>query len=198
MPDPATKPPRQFRFALRSRFTDRAHKIMQVANKEARRLRHEYIGTEHLLLSLVELESGVAANVLKNLDIDRGKIRVDVDKLVQSGSEKIRWGILPQTRRAKKVIEHAMEEARNLNHTYVGSEHILLGLMRKQEDVAAQVLNRLGATLERTRSEISRLVTDEIDDYEHFAQSRRDRWITAAWLAITAIVAASTFLFIGR
>src|SRR5512137_1652083 len=131
------------------RFTDRARKVMQLANQEAQRFNHEYIGTEHILLGLVKEGSGVAANVLKNLDVDLRKIRLEVEKLVQSGPEMVTMGKLPQTPRAKKVIEYSMEEARNLNHNYVGTEHILLGLLREQEGVAAQVLmNLLGHGLE--------------------------------------------------
>ena len=98
------------------RFTDRARKVMQLANQEAQRFNHEYIGTEHVLLGLIKEGSGVAANVLKNLDIDLRKIRMEVEKLVQSGPDMVTMGKLPQTPRAKKVIEYSMEEARNLNH----------------------------------------------------------------------------------
>ncbi|MCA9174586.1 MAG: AAA family ATPase, partial [Planctomycetales bacterium] len=140
------------------RFTDRARKVMQLANQEAQRFNHEYIGTEHILLGLVKEGSGVAANVLKNLDVDLRKIRLEVEKLVQSGPEIVTMGKLPQTPRAKKVIEYSMEEARNLNHNYVGTEHILLGLLREQEGVAAQVLMNLGLKLEEVREEVLNLL----------------------------------------
>ena len=140
------------------RFTDRARKVMQLANQEAQRFNHEYIGTEHILLGLVKEGSGVAANVLKNLDVDLRKIRLEVEKLVQSGPEMVTMGKLPQTPRAKKVIEYSMEEARNLNHNYVGTEHILLGLLREQEGVAAQVLMNLGLKLEEVREEVLNLL----------------------------------------
>ena len=140
------------------RFTDRARKVMQLANQEAQRFNHEYIGTEHILLGLVKEGSGVAANVLKNLDIDLRKIRLEVEKLVQSGPEMVTNGKLPQTPRAKKVVEYSMEEARNLNHNYVGTEHILLGLLREQEGVAAQVLMNLGMKLEDVREEVLNLL----------------------------------------
>jgi ATP-dependent Clp protease ATP-binding subunit ClpC len=140
------------------RFTDRARKVMQLANQEAQRFNHEYIGTEHILLGLVKEGSGVAANVLKNLDVDLRKIRLEVEKLVQSGPEMVTMGKLPQTPRAKKVIEYSMEEARNLNHNYVGTEHILLGLLREQEGVAAQVLMNLGLKLEEVRDEVLNLL----------------------------------------
>jgi ATP-dependent Clp protease ATP-binding subunit ClpC len=131
---------------------------MQLANQEAQRFNHEYIGTEHILLGLVKEGSGVAANVLKNLDVDLRKIRLEVEKLVQSGPEMVTMGKLPQTPRAKKVIEYSMEEARNLNHNYVGTEHILLGLLREQEGVAAQVLMNLGLKLDDVREEVLNLL----------------------------------------
>ncbi len=140
------------------RMTDRARKVMQLANQEAQRFNHEYIGTEHILLGLVKEGSGVAANVLRNLDVDLRKIRLEVEKLVQSGPEMVTIGKLPQTPRAKKVIEYSMEEARNLNHNYVGTEHILLGLLREQEGVAAQVLMNLGMKLEDVREEVLNLL----------------------------------------
>ena len=132
------------------RFTDRARKVMQLANQEAQRFNHEYIGTEHILLGLVKEGSGVAANVLKNLDIDLKKVRVEVEKFVQTGPDMVTIGRLPQTPRAKKVIDYSIEEARNLNHNYVGTEHLLLGLLREQEGVAAQVLMSLGLKLHDT------------------------------------------------
>src|SRR3990167_1703471 len=140
------------------RFSDSIRRVMQLANQEAQRFNHEYVGTEHVLLGLVKEGSGVAANVLKNLDVDLRKIRLEVEKLVQSGPEMVTMGKLPQTPRAKKVIEYSMEEARNLNHNYVGTEHILLGLLREQEGVAAQVLMNLGLKLEEVREEVLNLL----------------------------------------
>jgi ATP-dependent Clp protease ATP-binding subunit ClpC len=148
------------------RFTDRARKVMQLANQEAQRFNHEYIGTEHILLGLVKEGSGVAANVLKNLDVDLRKIRLEVEKLVQSGPEMVTIGKLPQTPRAKKVIEYSMEEARNLNHNYVGTEHILLGLLREQEGVAAQVLMNLGMKLDDVREEVLNLLGHGMESAE--------------------------------
>ncbi len=148
------------------RFTDRARKVMQLANQEAQRFNHEYIGTEHILLGLVKEGSGVAANVLKNLEVDLRKIRLEVEKIVQSGPDMVTMGKLPQTPRAKKVIEYAMEEARNLNHNYVGTEHLLLGLLREQEGVAAQVLMNLGLKLEDVRDEVLNLLSPGIEGGE--------------------------------
>jgi ATP-dependent Clp protease ATP-binding subunit ClpC len=157
------------------RFTDRARKVMQLANQEAQRFNHEYIGTEHVLLGLIKEGSGVAANVLKNLDVDLRKIRLEVEKLVQSGPDMVTMGKLPQTPRAKKVIEYSMEEARNLNHNYVGTEHILLGLLREQEGVAAQVLMNLGLKLEEVREEVLNLLGHGIEGSEGGERSAGER-----------------------
>ncbi len=148
------------------RFTDRARKVMALANQEAQRFNHEYIGTEHILLGLVKEGSGVGANVLKNLEVDLRKVRLEVEKLVKSGPETVTMGKLPQTPRAKKVIEYAIEEARNLNHNYVGTEHLLLGLLREQDGVAAQVLMNLNLRLEDVREEVLNLLgaTDDGDE----------------------------------
>ena len=140
------------------RFTDRARKVMALANQEAQRFNHEYIGTEHILLGLVKEGTGVGANVLKNLDVDLQKVRMEVEKLVKSGPGMVTMGKLPQTPRAKKVIEYSIEEARNLNHNYVGTEHLLLGLLREREGVAAQVLMNLQLKLEDVREEVLTLL----------------------------------------
>ncbi len=143
------------------RFTDRARKVMQLANEEAHRVHHEYVGTEHILLGLVKHGAGVAAEALKNLDVDLQRVRREVERIILTGPG---WGEmppgqkLPQTPRAKKVIEYSIEEARNLNHNYVGTEHLLLGLLREQEGVAAQVLMNLGVTMERLRAEVETLL----------------------------------------
>jgi ATP-dependent Clp protease ATP-binding subunit ClpC len=154
------------------RFTDRARKVMQLANQEAQRFNHEYIGTEHILLGLVKEGSGVAANVLKNLDVDLRKIRIEVEKIVQTGPDMVTMGKLPQTPRAKKVIEYAMDEARNLNHNYVGTEHLLLGLLREQEGVAAQVLMNLGMKLEDVRDEVLNLLGHGMESAEPGSEER--------------------------
>ncbi|HEB60990.1 MAG TPA: ATP-dependent Clp protease ATP-binding subunit [Phycisphaeraceae bacterium] len=148
------------------RFTDRARKVMALANQEAQRFNHEYIGTEHILLGLVKEGSGVGANVLKNLDVDLRKVRLEVEKLVKSGPDMVTMGKLPQTPRAKKVIEYAIEEARNLNHNYVGTEHLLLGLLREHDGVAAQVLMNLGLKLEEVREEVLNLLGAGVDSEE--------------------------------
>ncbi len=148
------------------RFTDRARKVMALANQEAQRFNHEYIGTEHILLGLVKEGSGVGANVLKNLGVDLRKVRLEVEKLVKSGPDIVTMGKLPQTPRAKKVIEFAIEEARNLNHNYVGTEHLLLGLLREHDGVAAQVLMNLGLKLEEVREEVLNLLGAGVESPE--------------------------------
>src|SRR3954465_2903396 len=148
------------------RFTDRARKVMALANQEAQRFNHEYIGTEHILLGLVKEGSGVGANVLKNLDVDLRKVRLEVEKLVKSGPDMVTMGKLPQTPRAKKVIEYAIEEARNLNHNYVGTEHLLLRLLREHDGVAAQVLMNLNLKLEEVREEVLNLLGAGVETEE--------------------------------
>ncbi len=142
-------------------FTDRARKVMALANQEAQRFNHEYIGTEHILLGLVKEGSGVGTNVLKNLDVDLRKVRLEVEKLVKSGPENVTMGKLPQTPRSKKVIEYAIDEARNLNHKYIGTEHLLLGLCRESECLAQQVLANLGVTIEEVRDGVINLLGEE-------------------------------------
>jgi len=146
------------------RFTDRARKVMQLANLEAQRSNHEYIGTEHILLGLVKEGSGVAANALKDLGIDLRQIRIETEKLTQSGPEMVTMGKLPMSPRAKKAIEYSMEEARHLNHNYVGTEHILLGLLRQQQGVAATVLENLSLKLEDVREEVIEHLTKSSSD----------------------------------
>jgi len=140
------------------RFTDRARKVIALANQEAQRFNHEWVGTEHVLLGLVKEGTGVGANVLKNLDVDLHKVRMEVERIVKSGPEMAPMGRLPQTPRAKKVLEYAIEEAKALNHNYVGTEHLLLGLLREREGVAAQVLMNMGLKLEEVREEVLNLL----------------------------------------
>ena len=140
------------------RFTDRARKVMALANQEALRLGHEYIGTEHILLGLVKEGSGVGASVLRNLGVDLHQVRREVIKLVREGPGQPSLAKLPQTPRAKRVIEHAIAEARQLNHNYVGTEHMLLALLSEWEGVAAQVLRNLNVSLDAVRKEVVNLL----------------------------------------
>ena len=143
------------------RFTDRARKVMQFANQEAQRLNHEYIDTEHILLGLLKEGNGIAAHVLETFGVDLKLARIEVEKIVPAGPDRMVIGKLPHSPRAKKVIEYAIEEAHNLNHNYVGTEHLLLGLLREQEGVAAQVLMNLNLKLDEVRSEIMKIFTGD-------------------------------------
>ena len=142
---------------------------MALANQEAQRFNHEYIGTEHILLGLVKEGSGVGANVLKNIGVDLAKVRMEVEKLVKPGPDMVTMGKLPTTPRAKKVTEYAIEEARHLNHNYIGTEHLLLGLLREQDGVAAQVLMNLQMKLDEVRDEVLRLLGAGADPEEAVA-----------------------------
>ncbi len=136
------------------RFTNRARQVIILARKEADRFNHNYIGTEHLLLGIIKLGQGVAVNVLRKMGLDFETIRLEVEKAVGSGPEMKTIGDIPLTSRAKKVIELAVEEAKNLNHSYIGTEHLLLGLLREGEGVAARILKNLDIDVEQARAEI--------------------------------------------
>ena len=145
------------------RFTKRAREVMQFANKEAQRLLHEYIGTEHILLGLTNLDSGVAVSALRNLGIEPRRIRREIEKIIQSGPSLNYLGDLPRMPRAKNVIGYAIEESRNLKHNCIGTEHLLLGLLREQEGVAAQVLLGLGLRLDTAPAEIENVLAQPND-----------------------------------
>ena len=141
------------------RFTDKARKVMAIANKQAQQFEHIYIGTEHIFLGLVKQGGGTGAAVLKNLGVDIDNMLPEVEQLCKTkgGRNTLDEGKIPQTQNAKKVIEYAVEEARNLNHDYIGTEHILLGLLRVSEGIASQVLVNLGVSIENARMEIEKL-----------------------------------------
>ncbi len=159
------------------RFTDRAKKVMSFARQEAQKFNHEYIGTEHILLGLVQEGSGVAANVLKNMSIDLEKVRHEVEKIVKTGPSMVTMGQLPFTPRAKKVLELSMEEASQLSHNYIGTEHLLLGLIKENEGIAAQVLMNLGVKLDDVRDEVLEFLgasdsqSDDEEEPEHLSSS---------------------------
>ncbi|HWO90143.1 MAG TPA: Clp protease N-terminal domain-containing protein, partial [Gemmatimonadales bacterium] len=143
-------------------FTDRVRKVLQMAREEAARLHHEYVGTEHILLGLIREGEGVAAAVLSNLNVDLEEIQQKIEESVKKGKASAAAGPdLPYTSRAKKVLELAMSEARELNHSYVGTEHLLLGLLREEKGIAAQVLTDVGVNLEQARAETLRLLGSE-------------------------------------
>ena len=134
------------------KFTERARKVLSLAQEEAQRFQHNYIGTEHLLLGLVREGEGVAAKVLSQLGVELNQVRNKVEFIIGRG-DRIVLGEIGLTARAKKVIELAVDEAHQLNHHYIGTEHILLGLVREGEGIAATVLNSLGVTLEKVRTQ---------------------------------------------
>lgn len=137
-------------------FTPRAQQVLALARKEADRFNHNYVGTEHLLLGLIKLGQGVAVNVLQKMNLDLETVRLEVEKQVGNGPETKMVGNIPYTPRVKKVLALAGKEAKALNHSYVGTEHILLGLLREGDGVAARVLKNLDVDIERTRNEILR------------------------------------------
>jgi hypothetical protein len=141
------------------RFTDRARRVVVLAQEEARHLDHNYIGTEHILLGLIHEREGVAARALTALDISLESVRAQVEEIIGRGDQ-APTGHIPFTPRAKKVLELSLREALGLSHNYIGTEHILLGLIREGEGVAAQVLVKLGGSLDRVRQQVIQLLAD--------------------------------------
>ena len=158
-----------------NRFTERARKVILLAKEEAKRFSHDYIGTEHILLGLIKEGEGVAAAVLTSLGLDSENIRLEVEKLVQPGPSKVMTDDIPFTPRAKKVIELAMDEARNLGHNYIGTEHLLLGLIREGDGVASQALMNLGLDLKGVRDEVLNLLGASVPGYSMDAAAKRKK-----------------------
>ena len=159
------------------RFTERARKVLTLAQEEAQRFNHNYIGTEHLLLGLVREGDGVAAKVLSNLGVELQKVRSAVEFIIGRGERQVS-GEIGLTPRAKKVIELAVDEARRLGHHYIGTEHLLLGLIREGEGIAAGVLESLGVNLEKVRTEVIKVLTQtrqRSDSRAPFEQDADDR-----------------------
>jgi ATP-dependent Clp protease ATP-binding subunit ClpA len=145
------------------RFTDRARRVVVLAQEEARILNHNYIGTEHILLGLIHDGEGVATTVLESLGIPRELVRSRVEEIIGHGQAP-QSGHIPFTPRAKKVLELSLREALQLGHDYIGAEHILLGLIREGQGVAAQVLQKLGADLSRVRLKVIELLEAQIEE----------------------------------
>ena len=141
------------------RFSERARRVLSLAQDEAQRFNHSYIGTEHILLGLVRENEGLAARSLSNLGVELAKVRSAIEFIIGKGERPVSSENIGLTPRAKKVIEVAVDEARRLNHQYIGTEHLLIGLMREGEGVAAGVLESLGVTLDKVRAETNRLVS---------------------------------------
>ena len=144
------------------KFTERARKVLRLAQEEAQRFQHNYIGTEHLLLGLIREGEGVAAKVLINLGADLEKVRKAVEDIIGRGDH-ILLGEIGLTPRAKKVIELAVDEAHHLNHSYIGTEHLLLGLIREGEGIGAQVLESFGLSLKEVRAKTIQVLNDRRD-----------------------------------
>ncbi|MFB3067226.1 MAG: Clp protease N-terminal domain-containing protein [Planctomycetota bacterium] len=152
------------------RCTHHARRLMSLAREEVLRFNHDYIGTEHILLGLIEEGSGVAVDVLKNLDVDLKRIRQEVEKRLSHGTTMVTPEQLPFTPRAKKVLELALEEASNLGHNYIGSEHLLLGLIREREGLAGKVLREMQVRFHDAHTQIVELV----ERREERGESRQD------------------------
>src|ERR1700693_604040 len=157
--------------AMMNDFTPRAQQVLALARKEAERFNHNYVGTEHLLLGLIKLGQGVAVNVLQKMGLDLERVRIEVEKHVGSHPETNMIGNIPYTPRVKKVLALAAKEAKGLNHSYVGTEHILLGLLREGERVAARVLKSLEVDPSRTRNEILKELDPNFTPPESEAES---------------------------
>jgi ATP-dependent Clp protease ATP-binding subunit ClpC len=170
-----------------NRFTERARKVVILAKEEARRFNHDYIGTEHILLGLIREGEGVAASVLQKLGVSLENIRLEVEKLVQPGPTTQIIGDIPFTPRAKKSLELAAEEARSLGHNYIGTEHLLLGLIREGEGVASQVLLNLGLDLNTVRNEVMELLGSALPGVSPAASKTKTPALDAFGRDLTAL-----------
>jgi ATP-dependent Clp protease ATP-binding subunit ClpC len=155
---------------MNSNFTDRVRKVLSMAREEATRLRHDYVGTEHILLGLIREGEGVAAAILTNLNVDLEELRSRIEERVEAGKSDMTADEVPYTTRAKKVLEFSVAEARSLKHSYVGTEHLLLGLLREEKGVAAQVLEEVDVTIDVARNETIRLLGGELSSMEGGSQ----------------------------
>jgi ATP-dependent Clp protease ATP-binding subunit ClpC len=172
------------------RFTDRARRVVVLAQEEARLLNHNYIGTEHILLGLVHEGEGVAAKAMEAMEISLEAVRQQVEEIIGRG-ETAPSGHIPFTPRAKKVLELSLRESLQLGHDYIGTEHILLGLLREGEGVAAQVLVRLGADLNRVRQQVLQLLSGGQGEARESGPQRgaisREFWLTEIQNTLTTI-----------
>src|SRR5213082_4292254 len=172
------------------KFTERARRVLTLAQEEAQRFNHNYIGTEHLLLGLVREGDGVAAKVLNNLGVELSKVRSAVEFIIGRGEKSIS-GEIGLTPRAKKVIELAVEEARRLNHSYIGTEHLLLGLVREGEGIAAGVLESLGVSLEKVRNQVIQVLNSSGQQYgQKPAGPSKTPYVDALGTDLTALATA--------
>jgi len=140
------------------RFSDRARKVMLLANQAAQRLNHEWVGTEHILMGILKMDTSLALDILKHLKIDAAAVEAELNVLITPGKTMVTMGKLPQTPRAKMVIDFAMDFARTWEHTHVGTEHLLIGLAREREGIASQVLIKCGLTVDNAREALTAVI----------------------------------------
>jgi ATP-dependent Clp protease ATP-binding subunit ClpA len=170
-------------------FTERVRRVLAQARDEAQTLRHEYVGTEHILLALVAEGEGIGATIVQNLGADVRGMREQILTVVRGGPiEYSPRSDLPYTSRAKKVLELAMSEARELNHSYVGTEHLLLGLLAERKGIAAQVLNDTGITLDKAREETLRILGSETENRERSLTAYKSESSRNVQLALTPLM----------
>ena len=177
------------------RFTEHARMTMNLARQEALRCHHDYIGTEHVLFGLVEEPRGVAVQVLRDLGVDPRKVRTDLEKIVQHGSNPVTMGQLPFTPRAKRVLELSLEEAQSFGHRHIGTEHLLLGLVREEEGIAGKVLVQgMGLTLDRVRAKVLERVPAGPNAAAPPPAPGRDRGSRLRWLGLLGLLGLLGFV----
>jgi ATP-dependent Clp protease ATP-binding subunit ClpC len=179
------------------RFTERAKQVVVLAQEEARALKHNYIGTEHILLGLLREEEGLAARVLESLDITVEEVRAQVARIIGPGDEPIVSGQIPFTPRAKKVLELSLREALSLKHNYIGTEHILLGLVRENEGVAARILLDFGADAEKIRNEIMRVLSGPGGPGLVHTETVQHRAVRSGWTSYGPLAERTPSLLLG-
>jgi ATP-dependent Clp protease ATP-binding subunit ClpC len=179
------------------RFTERAKQVVVLAQDEARALKHNYIGTEHILLGLLREEEGLAARVLESLDITVEEVRAQVARIIGPGDEPIVSGQIPFTPRAKKVLELSLREALSLKHNYIGTEHILLGLVRENEGVAARILLDFDADAEKIRNEIMRVLSGPGGPGLMHTETVQHRAVRGGWTSYGPLAERTPSLVLG-
>jgi ATP-dependent Clp protease ATP-binding subunit ClpC len=179
------------------RFTERAKQVVVLAQDEARALKHNYIGTEHILLGLLREEEGLAARVLESLDITVEEVRAQVARIIGPGDEPIVSGQIPFTPRAKKVLELSLREALSLKHNYIGTEHILLGLVRENEGVAARILVDFDADAETIRNEIMRVLSGPGGPGLVHTETVQHRAVRGGWTSYGPLAERTPSLVLG-
>jgi ATP-dependent Clp protease ATP-binding subunit ClpC len=179
------------------RFTERAKQVVVLAQDEARALKHNYIGTEHILLGLLREEEGLAARVLESLDITVEEVRAQVARIIGPGDEPIVSGQIPFTPRAKKVLELSLREALSLKHNYIGTEHILLGLVRENEGVAARILLDFDADAEKIRNEIMRVLSGPGGPGLVHTETVQHRAVRSGWTSYGPLAERTPSLLLG-